>query len=434
MENTISAATDDTEETPEPEIPQSEVSKEDLLASLASIARKEEAFGNTMRLLQEAAFSPEFTKHFRRRWRISQVAEMVGFGVDWIRKHEASGKLPAPAKDEHGKRKGYSLDHINRIRDFFKTRRHRQPDEDPVVVSFSTFKGGCGKSTLSVHFAQYLALRGYRVLVLDCDPQGSTSTLFGCNRDLQAALQPPDADPKKQKMKQDFGLEDFLAGETEQLSKCVRVSYFPGIDIVPAGLDLFNIEYGLAEAVYEDPSYLNVLRDGIRSVWGNYDVIVIDPPPALGFLSLSVLNAANALVIPMRPTLVDFASTKIFLTMLRSNVSAMITHDFPIYYHFEALLINHMDEAKSAHVDITAHMRTLFGAEDFLSSTMKDSAEIDNAGKDMMTVYDLTEPKTSHKTYQRCVSYLNSVNREIETRIRRTWPSHREALREEAQI
>src|SRR3546814_20379806 len=67
-------------------------------------------------------------------------------------------------------------------------------------------------------------------------------------------------------------------------------------------------------------SYLTGLKQEIASVSQNYDVVIIDPPPALGMISLSVLYAANALVIPMPPNIIDFASTTSFLSMLENNM------------------------------------------------------------------------------------------------------------------
>ena len=409
--------------------PQTHLSEQQLHESLESIIRKEQLFDQTMRFLQKTAYSPELNKVFHRRWRIGQVAKLVGREPQTIRNYEKAGKLPSPPKDERGHRLGYTLEGINQIRDVFGTRPGREPEEEPAVVAFSTFKGGCGKTTLSVHFAQYMALKGYRVLMIDCDPQGSASTLFGENRDLRAALEEA-ADQQHDAP----GLEYYLAGEIEDFQSCIVKTYFPGIDIVPAGLQLFDVEYSLASAMNEDPGFVNGLRDGVRSVWHHYDVVVIDPPPALGFLSLSVLNAANALVVPMRPAVIDFASTRIFLTMLRQTIEALMRAGFPVHHHFVTLAINQMDDSKSAHTEITEHMRTLFGAEDALAATMKDSAEIDNSGKELLTVYDLLKPMTGYKIHQRCITYLDSVNHEIETRIRRIWPSQRDALRQEAQL
>lgn len=75
-------------------------------------------------------------------------------------------------------------------------------------------------------------------------------------------------------------------------------------------------------------------------------------------------------------------------------------------------------------------MRTVFG-DMMLRTVLKDSAEIDNASARMMTVYDLDGPVTSRETYQRCLTYLNGVNAEVETLIRLTWPSQTDKLRVE---
>ena len=75
-------------------------------------------------------------------------------------------------------------------------------------------------------------------------------------------------------------------------------------------------------------------------------------------------------------------------------------------------------------------MRSLFG-DLLLRTVLKDSAEIDNASARLMTVYELEGPVTSRETYQRCLTYLNGVNAEIETQIRLTWPSQVGRLRAE---
>src|SRR3546814_19348581 len=70
-------------------------------------------------------------------------------------------------------------------------------------------------------------------------------------------------------------------------------------------------------------SYLTGLKQEIASVSQNYAVVIIDPPPALGMISLSVLYAANALVLPMPPNLIDFAPTTSFLSMLEHNMLSL---------------------------------------------------------------------------------------------------------------
>ena len=387
------------------------------LLTLRSIGRKRNLFAQTIRAVRDQAFTPEAIKMFDRRWRVGQVSEMLGITPEWLRKVEKRHNLfPDRAEGEHKRLQGYTLPEINHLRKHFNLLPWREATEEPGVVAFSNFKGGCGKTTTSVHFAQYMAIKGYRVLYIDCDPQGSASMLFG----VQQTYTDKDDDQT---------LERFLAREISEFSRCIEHSYFPGIDIVPSDIGLNNSEYQLAANIRTNPGVLNDLRDGIYSVWHDYDVVVLDPPPALGLLSLSVLNAANALIVPMRPSAIDFGSTAECFKMMYANIEAMIRAEYPIYYHFETLLINDMDDSKSAHIDITEAMKTMFSSEDLFDGIMKNSAEFDSAVKGLLTVYDLSKPITSHQVHSRCLTYLNRVNEDIETRIRKIWPSHRERLR-----
>lgn len=394
--------------------------RHDPSAALESIAKKERLAQALLDSLRQMSFDPAEQKMFQRTWTIGQLPGLVGRAPQTIRDAEKEGRLPAPTKDAANRRRGYTLEEVNHMRDVFGTRPHRGVDEDTPVIAFTNFKGGAGKSTLAVHFAQYMALKGYRILIVDSDPQASATHMFGINADLETDNA--------------AALENYLFDDFDDFRRCIRTSYFPGVDIVPANLGLFNAEYGLAAHTREDPHILNRLKVGVGSVKPDYDVIVIDPPPALGMLSLSVINAATGLIIPMRPSIVDFASTAAFLTMLKSNLTSMIGAGFEVQYYFETLLINNMDDHKGAHKEISRELHGLFPAPDIFTATMKDSAEIDNAARDMKTVYDLVRPITSRATHERCLDYLNAVNQEIENRIRRIWPSHRDALRKQAII
>ena len=120
--------------------------------------------------------------------------------------------------------------------------------------------------------------------------------------------------------------------------------------------------------------------------------------------------------------------------MSYDNISALNARGLPPYYHFNVFVVNNLKDAKSAHVEITQGMRQMFSEEDMISAMMRDSAEIDNAAKEMQSVYDLNEAMTTRDVHSRCLRYLDRLNSEIEVRVRRTWPSHTEALRKAARI
>lgn len=384
------------------------------LSGLESISFLRQRAEDVLAALRDDVFAPDGVKTLRRSWSISEAAELVGRSQQSIRLAEADRKLPAPERLESGRRGGYSLEAINRMRDHFGTRPWRATNDEPVILSFSNFKGGVGKSSLACHCAQYFAILGYRVLVIDLDSQASTTTVFGFNPDLHIA--------------QEDTIAPYLLGEQHSLHYAIRSTYWPGIDLIPSALHFYGTEYELAAQVSGDMGLLETLRAGIDGVAGDYDLIILDPPPALGLVSISALVAANALVIPVPPANIDFASTSHFLGMVIDTLGTLQQQGLQPRYKFVRVALSKFDERKSTQVAIVEMMRKVFG--DYLLATpVKDSAEIDNASARFETVYEQPTALTSREVKRRCLAYLNGINREIEILVRRSWPSHHDPLR-----
>jgi len=278
------------------------------------------------------------------------------------------------------------------------------------VIACQNFKGGVGKSTISVHLAQYLAIHGYRVCLIDCDSQASATMMFGYVPDI------------------DLDEDDTLYGYLHDdrglgLAPRVRATHFHGLDLVPANLKLYNLEYEIAAHMAQNRSFdiIDQIKQAVSTISENYDVIILDPPPALGMISLGVLSAANALIVPMPPSIVDFASTASFLDMLNSTMKSLeaMTSTRPVY-NFVRLVTSKADDSKSMHREIMQMSSQLFGTS-MLASALKDSAEIDNAISRLRTVYELARPITSYAVHRRCLNQLNAVNAEIEGEIRKAW-------------
>ena len=373
--------------------------------------------------LRGQVYAPGTTKTLALRFNVRTAAAMVGRTEKTIREAEGDGRLPPPDKDEAtGRRTGYTLEAVNRMRALFGTLPRRGPDDPAMVLSVQNFKGGVAKTTLVTHLSQYLALRGYRVCVIDCDSQASTTAIYGLNPDV-------DVDETK------GTLYPFLQhGGPPTLDYALRDTYWPGVSLIPANLGLYDAEYEFAARMARDPDFvLDRLRHGIASISDRFDVVLLDPPPALGMISLSVLRAATALLIPAPPNNVDFGSTAHFLRMMASTLREIARHREDRPYSFVRVVATKMDDAKSAHVAIKRMMDAVFPS-DMLNATLKDSAEIDNAAASLATVYELTGAQTRTETHKRCRAYLDAVGRDVELLIRRTWPSHHAALRKEALI
>ena len=369
---------------------------------------------NVLERLRATVFAPDAQKTLELRFAIGKAAEMVGRTSEAIRQAEADGRLPAPRLTATGRREGYTLADVNAMRDLFGTRPRRADGDPPIALAVQNFKGGVGKSTLVCHIAQSLALKGYRVAVIDCDSQASTTTVFGFN---------PDADISDEETLLPF----FRHGEQTDLRYALRPTAWPGIDLIPANLGLYNAEYEAAARVRGNPKDFDRLRHGVEDLMGDYDVILLDPPPALGMISLAVLRAANSLLIPTPPSTVDFASTAHFLRMVVETIDVLDGRLGARAFNFVKVVATKVDEAKSAHVQIREMMQSVFGAE-MLRASLLDSAEIDNANVQLRTVYEMSG---ASKTHERCRNNLDLLNGEVELRIRQCWPSHRSALRQQ---
>ncbi|HED18280.1 MAG TPA: chromosome partitioning protein, partial [Gammaproteobacteria bacterium] len=260
----------------------------------------------------------------------------------------------------------------------------------------------------------YLARAGYRVLLVDCDSQASTTGTFGYL---------PDQD-----LSEEDTLLPYFRDEEETLHYAIRETYWDGLYLIPANLHLYQAEYEMAHDATAET--FSMFRDGINTVADDFDIVILDPPPALGMISLNVIYAANALLIPMPPAMYDFSSTISFLTMLHETMGVLERAVGTIDYKFLKLVISRFDENKSAQTALVELAESEFGNA-MLSAKLRESAEIVTAGNLQRTVYELEKATTSAQVHKRCLNILDSVNREIEDLIRRSWPSHAKQLREQ---
>lgn len=368
--------------------------------------------------LRDGARSTRAAERREPTFPIGQAADLVGRTPAAIRDAEKDGRLPEPPRTETNRRVGYSLAQLNDMRGLFGTRPWRAPDDPCAILAVQNFKGGVGKSTLAVHLSQYLAIQGYRVALIDCDSQGSATTLFGYIPDLD--------------LDENDTLYPFLRqDEKTSLDYALRKTHFDGLELLPANLRLFQSEYELAARMARGGGrLLDRLAQGVSSIADRFDIIVMDPPPALGAISLSVLRAANALIVPVPPTVMDFASTAAFLSMLDETIEELATRDLAPSLNFLRVVGSKVDENKSMQKELLNLMRSIFGHH-MTRTPLKDSAEIDNATARLMTVYELDGPMTSKAVRDRCLTYLDGVNAEILVDIRSTWPSHAARLRKE---
>jgi chromosome partitioning protein len=355
------------------------------------------------------------------KFSITQAADLVGRTSSAIKAAEKDGRLADNPRTASGRRQGYTSSELNNMRELFGTKPWRHPDDPAAVIAVQNFKGGVAKSTISAHLAQYLAIHGYRTLLIDCDSQASSTSLFGFVPDLDLTSA-------------DTLYPYFREGDVAFLKRSIRHTHFDGLDLIPANLELYSAEYEMAARLgRSQTSALDMLNVGIRRISKDYDVIILDPPPALGAISLSVMRAANALLVPVPPTLMDFSSTASFFSMLSDTITTLENHGMPVDLTWIRMVLSKANEQKSTQSRIMALSKSTYG-ENLCRAILRDSAEIDHASSCMMTVYELDHPSASHETFMRCKNQFNAVNRELEMLIRQQWPSHADRLAAESAV
>lgn len=347
-----------------------------------------------------------------KRWTLTETAAMVSRSTSGIRKAEKEGALPEAPKNPHNNfRVGYTLADINRIRRHFGWEPVRDERDPTVRMAFANFKGGVAKTTLTTHFAQYLAMRGYRTLVVDADSQASSTMMFGFHPDAEV----------------EYGntLAPYFAGEESSLEYAIRPTHWDGIDLIPASLELYGAEYQLAGVAGDGSNWLGMLDRGIATVEARYDVVLIDPPPALGMISLNVLRALTGLIVPTPPAMLDFHSTMTFFSMLDEVLEAINKNfDEPIRFGFLKMLLSKYDATRPSQEFVAGMIQDVF-ADAVVDAAFLLSAEINSASSQWSTVYELDKPSGSRATYRRCLESLDAVFGEIEREIQGQWPHRR---------
>lgn len=350
---------------------------------------------------------------------IEEAAFMLGITPQYMRQQEAAGAIPEPRRVKFGTvlKRQYSLREINDLRVRFGREKGR-PSRAYTVV-FTNLKGGCGKSTSAVHFAQYSALQGYRTLLIDTDPQGSATGAFGYIPD--ADLSPNDT------------ILTALSDPTA-IRSVIRKTYWDRLDLIPAQLGLqeaetklrlhgaihllstkFGVEFNGDLLTSIPANEATRLKDAIDEIATDYDIVVIDTPPAVGMLSVNATMAADHLVIPMAPYMYDFSSSlQCFRVM-----EALSSYDQTPAENLSILLTRHQ-EGNQECATATSYIRAAYN-ERVLANAMVASVELQRDGMDQCTLYEIAQPRGSRDAFKRALDAMNAVNSELLNIITTSW-------------
>ena len=146
------------------------------------------------------------------------------------------------------------------------------------IIAIANQKGGVGKTTTAINLSACLAEAGQKVLVIDIDPQGNTTSGLGIAKD-----------------EIENTIYEVMLQEID-ISEAICRNVFENMDIIPSNVNLAGAEIDLIDA--EDREY--ILKNGIAEIREQYDYIILDCPPSLSMLTVNAMTASNTVLVPIQ--------------------------------------------------------------------------------------------------------------------------------------
>ena len=347
---------------------------------------------------------------------------------------KANSELPQGRAETEGGTRWFTLDEVLQLRAYFaaegspaKEYLPWRPEGLPAkIVAVANFKGGVGKTSTCAHLAMSAALDGYRVLVIDLDSQGSMTSIFGGKvADEWQTVFPLLARHyatylrRENQMRLDRGetpipLDDSLAEALKvKAPDVVQKTHWPNIDLVGAQLNLYWSEFQIPVWRMQGRGWKlwDALADILTEdgMLDRYDIVFLDTPPALGYLTINGLAASDILLVPLGASFLEFDSTGRFFDMLHStfasieeaeNAAARALGRDGMAFQWDAVraLVTRYDSAQQA--EMAALMQAYLGRT--LSPYRQGyTALIGQAGEQVSGIYEADYRSFNRETYIR---------------------------------
>ncbi|PSL17593.1 AAA family ATPase [Shimia abyssi] len=342
--------------------------------------------------------------------------------------------LPQGRSEVEGGSKWFSMDEVLTLRQFFAAEGSKAKEYLPYrpkslpakIVTVASFKGGVGKTSTTAHLAMSAALDGYKVLAIDLDSQGSMTSMFnGYVDDEWGTVFPLLARHyaehlrRENKKRSDRGdppipLDDTLSEALKKNAQSlIQKTHWPNIDLIGAQLDLYWTEFQIP--VWRMGSRTWKLWDALSeilaqdSILTEYDIIFLDTPPALGYLTINGLAAADIVLVPTGANFLEFDSTGRFFDMLHStfasiedaeNVAARALGAEELQFEWDAVcaLLTRYDKNQQSEM---ANLIQSYLPETLLPYRQDFTALIGQAGEQVSGIYEADYRDFNRETYIR---------------------------------
>jgi cellulose biosynthesis protein BcsQ len=347
---------------------------------------------------------------------------------------KANPDLPQGRSETEAGAKWFTLDEVLRLRAHFAAEGSRTKEYLPYrprglpakMVAVANFKGGVGKTSTCAHLAMSAALDGYRVLVVDLDSQGSMTSIFAGKvadewqtvfpliaRHYATHLQ-ADNRARAARGEAPVALDATLAEALRiNAADLIQTTHWPNIDLIGSQLNLYWAEFQIPvwRMAARGWKLWDALGEALQAggLLDRYDLIFFDTPPALGYLTINGLSAADILLVPLGASFLEFDSTGRFFDMLHStfasieegeNVAARALGRPELAFEWDAVrtILTRYDGGQQA--ELAALMQAYLGRT-MTPARQEFTALIGQAGEQVNGIYEADYRDFNRETYIR---------------------------------
>ena len=374
--------------------------------SLADVEQQSKKLTSMMREIKSVMLAPQESKT-PPVFGSGEIQTLCGIDKAKLSYRLTLKDLPGGAVKE--KRREWSLLEAQSWVRSFRADCLRPKGASAVTITVANFKGGVAKTTSAVSLAQGLSLMGHKVLLVDLDPQASATTLFGVI-------------PSSQTDSDQTALSLFN-GDQDSIDYAIRKTYWEGIDLVGASPALFGAEFGLPARQKDDPGFefWKVLDFGLDFARSNYDVIVIDTPPSLSYITINAMLAADGIVIPIPPSALDFASSAQFWDLFSDLCQQLYAGGREQKtFEFIDVLMSRVESNDTASSVVRQWIMEAYG-DKVLPIEIPKTSVAASAAAEFGTVYDVDRSTVAAKTYDRARNAYDRYCSLVEEQIRAVW-------------
>ncbi|PRY76568.1 chromosome partitioning protein [Yoonia maritima] len=403
--------------------------------------------------LAKRGHAPDGEKRLRRfsTWEVCRY--LIPVATSHLRRVlKANPDLPQGHGE--GGSKWFTLEEILTLRKFFAAEGaadreylpYRPKDQPAKIIAVANFKGGVGKTSTTTHLAMSAALDGYKVLVIDLDSQGSLTSIMGgkVEDEWQTAFPLMAKDyamnvEAENKVRERNGQTPLPLDETLSEARNVNArdliqsTHWPNIDLIGSQLNLYWAEFQVPVWRMQLRSWAlwDALSNALsgEGILDEYDIILLDTPPALGYLTINALAAADILLVPLGASFLEFDSTGRFFDMLYSTFASIEDGENTVRrrdglpemkFEWDAVraIVTRFDANQQT--DLANVIQAYFG--DFMTTYRQEvTAMVGQAGEHVNGIYEADYRDFNRDTYIRGRETFDRTWAEVKEVLIGTW-------------